>query len=256
MTTRMRRTAAVAAAVSVSAALAVPAFAAQHTQELSVGAELIKQPKNKPWEVNLLLGATLDLDDGGTPEPVQNMKFSFTQGAKVNSDAFKVCTEATLRDRGPGACPAGSLLGTGKAVAEALNLVINANVRIYNGPGTVKKRQLIVWAKAIEIPTIVLTLPGTLTKTSGKYGWVLDLPIPPIHTIGDGNDASVTGFSVKVGGYGKKKGRKGKVPFIEAPTKCNKPGWPFAADFRYADGATGRATALMDCTIRALPGRG
>jgi hypothetical protein len=254
MTFRMRRAAAVTAAVAVSAAVAVPALAADHTQELSVGAELVRQPKNKPWEVNLLLGATLDLSDGGTPEPVRNMKFSFTNGAKVNSDAFKICTEQTLRDRGPSACPAGSLLGTGTAIAEALNLVIHANIRVYNGPGTVNNRTLIVWAKAIEIPTIVLTLPGKLTKTSGKYGWVLDLPIPRIPTIGPDNDASVTAFQVKVGGYGKKKGKK--VPFIEAPTKCNKPGWPFAADFNYADGASGRAVALMDCTIRAIPGKG
>jgi hypothetical protein len=253
---RMRRAAALAAAATVlSASAAVPtAIAAEHTQVLDVGAELVNQPKGKPWVVNLLLGATLDMDDGGTPPPVQNMKFSFTNGAKVHSDAFKVCTEQTLRDKGPGSCPAGSLLGSGTAIAEALNLVIHANVRIYNGPGTVNNRTLIVWAKAIEIPTIVLTLPGKLTKTSGKYGWVMNLPIPRIPTIGPDNDASVTGFSVKVGGYGKLKGKK--TPFIEAPTSCNRPGWPFAGDFTYADGATGRATALMDCTIRAISGKG
>lgn len=252
----MRRVAALAvAATTLSAAVAVPAaMAAQHTQALDVGAELVTQPKGKPWVVNLLLGATMGMDDGSTPAPVQNMHFSFTSGAKVHSDAFKVCTEATLRDKGPGACPAGSLLGSGKAVANALNLVINANVRIYNGPGTANNRTLLVWAKAIEIPTIVLVLPGKLTKTSGKYGWVLDLPVPRIPTIGPDNDASVVGFNVKVGGYGKLKGKK--TPFIEAPTSCRRPGWPFAADFRYADGASGRATALMDCTIRALPGQG
>jgi hypothetical protein len=256
MTTRMRRLTALAAAATVTAAgaAAIPALAADHTQELSIGAELVRQPKGKPWEVNLLLGATLDLTDGGTPEPVQNMHFQFTNGARVNSDAFKTCTVQVLEKRGPSACPAGSQIGAGKAIAEALNLVINANIRIFNGPGKVNNRQLIVWAKAIEIPTIVLTLPGTLKKTSGKYGWDLQLPIPRIPTIGDDNDASVTKFEVKVGGYGRKKGKK--VPFIEAPTQCRKPGWPFAADFRYADGAAGRATALIDCTIRAIPGRG
>ena len=251
---RTSRAAMLAAAVTaISAWTVAPALAASHTQSLDVGAELVTQPKGKPWVVNLLLGAEMGMDDGSTPEPVNNLHFSFTKGAKVNSDAFKVCKVEALRDRGPSACPAGSQVGAGTAVADALGLKLNANIRIYNGPGTVKNRTLIVWARAIEIPTVILTMPGTLKKTSGKYGWDLNLPIPPIKA--PGADASVLSFNVKVGGYGKKKGRKGKVPFIEAPTSCQKPGWPFAADFTYNDGS-GRATALMDCTIRAIPGKG
>jgi hypothetical protein len=252
----MRRIVAATAATAALGGLAgaSPASAATHTQELDIAARLIKQPSGKPWEVNLLLGATMGMDDGSTPEPVRNLFFEFTSGAKVNSDAFKVCTEETLRSSGPSGCPAGSKLGSGKAVAHALNLVINANIQVFNGPGTVKKRTLLVYAQAIEINTIRLVLPGTLTKTSGKYGWKLDLPIPPIPTIGPDNDASVVSFNVEVGGYGRKKGRK--VPFIEAPTKCNNPGWPFAVTMRYKDGAGGRAPALMDCIIRALPGKG
>lgn len=253
MTTRMRRLTALAAAVSVTAAgaAAIPALAADHTQELSIGAELVRQPKGKPWEVNLLLGATLDLTDGGTPAPVQNMHFQFTNGARVNSDAFKTCTAQVLEKRGPSACPAGSQIGAGKAIAEALNLVINANIRIFNGPGTVNNRQLIVWAKAIEIPTIVLTLPGTLKKTSGKYGYTLDVPVEPIRAPGD--EASITSFNVKVGGFGKLKGKKG-VPFIEAPTSCKAPGWPFLGQFTYADGTSGTSSATIPCVLKATNG--
>jgi hypothetical protein len=249
---RIRRIGAAAAVAAAVAAVAVPTAAlAEHTQTLDVAAELIKQPPGKPWEVNLLLGATLDDTSGEQPSPVNHIKFSFTKGAKVNSDAFATCTVDKLRNQGPSACPSGSLLGTGTAKAEALTLLLDADLRVYNGPGTASKRQIILYAKVRQIPTIVLVFPGTLQKTSGKFGWTLDLPIPPIPTVGDaGNNASVTGFQVKVGGYGKK-----RTPFIQAPTKCSKPGWPFAATYSYADGASGSATALMDCTIRALPGK-
>jgi hypothetical protein len=254
MTPRMRRAAALAAAASVAAgAAAVPAVAADHTQELSIGAELIRQPKGKPWEVNLLLGAHFGTTDGSVPEPVQSMKLSFTSGAKVHSDAFKTCSENTLRTKGPSSCPGNSVLGTGTAVADVLGLTFDADVKVINGPGTASKRILWVWAKVRDIPTAVFVFKGSLSKTSGKYGWVVDLPLGRITIIGD-NDASITAFDVKVGGYGRKKGKK--VPFIEAPTKCTKPGWPFAGDFSYAGGLTGRATALIDCTIRAIPGKG
>jgi hypothetical protein len=253
MRRRTRRAGAAVAAAAAVAAVAAPVAGAEITHQLDVAAELVRQPPGRPWEVNLLLGSTIDETSGEQPAPVNNMKFQFTRGAKVNSDAFKTCTVETLRKTGPSACPAGSLLGTGAAKAEALTLLLDADLRVYNGPGTVNDRQLIVWAKVRQIPTIVLVFPGKLKKTAGRYGWTLDLPIPPIPTVGEGNDASVTGFAVKVGGYGRKNGRK--VPFIEAPTSCTRPGWPFAAQFSYAGGATSSATALMDCTIRALPGK-
>jgi hypothetical protein len=94
--------------------------------------------------------------------------------------------------------------------------------------------------------TVILT--GTLKKTSGKYGYVLDLPVPPIHTVGD-NDASITSFNVKVGGFGKVKGKR--TPFIEAPTSCHEPGWPFLGEFHYSDGSTGTSSAIISCTLKA-----
>jgi hypothetical protein len=92
---------------------------------------------------------------------------------------------------------------------------------------------------------VVIPLEGTLTKTSGKYGWKLDLPVGRIQTVGD-NDAAITDFEVTVGGIGKK-----RVPFIEAPTSCAKPGWPFLGTFTYADGSSGTSSAIINCLLKA-----
>jgi hypothetical protein len=251
MTRTLRRLAAGVAALAGAGALAAPpALAAEHTQRLDIGAELVRQPPGKPWIVNLVLGAELGMDDLSVPAPVRNMRFSFTSGAKVHAEAFGTCTKAILEARGPGGCPASSKLGSGKAVAAVLGTTFPTNeVQVFNGPGTAASRKLLVYARAID--TVVILLEGTLKKTSGKYGYVLDLPVEPIRAPGD--EASITSFSVKVGGFGRLKGKK-NVPFIEAPTSCKGPGWPFLGQFTYADDTTGTSAATIPCLLKATNG--
>jgi hypothetical protein len=241
----MSRTLAAVAATLALACVPAVASAAGHTQRLDVGAELVRQqPGGKPWIVNLVLGAQLGTDDGTVPSPLRHMAFSFTRGAKVHPEAFATCSLATIDAHGPGACPATSRVGTGKAVAAALQTSFDATVTVYNGPNVAGGRQIIVYARALR--TIAIPMVGTLKKTSGRYGWVLDLPVPRIMTVGQDNDAAITSFEVKVGGIGRK-----KVPFIEAPTSCARPGWPFLGSFDYADGSSGSSSATIACLLKA-----
>jgi hypothetical protein len=245
ITITFRRLAAGASVIAVASvtAVAAPAAMADHTQRLDIGAELVRQPSGKPWIVNLNIGAELGMADGSVPEPVNHMRFSFTRGAKVHPEAFATCTMAILEAKGPSGCPTTSKLGTGKAIAAALEDTFPADVTVFNGPGTKAGRKILIYARALG--TVVIPLTGTLTKSSGQYGWILDLPVQRIQTVGD-NDASITSFQVKVGGTG----RKG-VPFIEAPTSCTKPGWPFLGEFSYADGGSGSSSAIIPCLLKA-----
>lgn len=233
------------AAVALMAVTA-PAASAAHTQTLDVGAELVRQQAGgKPWIVNLMLGARMGMEDGSVPAPVKRMVFSFTRGAKVHPEAFASCTLETIAKSGPNACPASSRLGSGKAVAAALETTFDADVTVFNGPKAGANRKLIVYARALG--TVVIPMEGVLRRTSGKYGWVLDLPVPRIMTVGEDNDAAITSFSVKIGGLGRK-----KVPFIEAPTSCSSPGWPFLGSFTYADGQSGSSSATIPCLLEAV----
>jgi hypothetical protein len=238
---------ALAGALAVAAcAIAAPAVAvaADHTQQLNVGAELVRQQAHgKPWIVNLSIGATLGMSDGSRPAPVNHMVFSFTRGAKVHPEAFGTCTRAVLLDRGPAGCPKSARLGDGKAIANALEQDFPADIDVFNGPQVGKGRKILIYARALQ--TVVIALEGTLTRTAGKYGYKLDVPVDRIRTVGD-DDASITSFEVNVGGIG----RKG-VPFIEAPTSCAKPGWPFFGSFTYADGSSGTSSAVISCFLKA-----
>jgi hypothetical protein len=231
--------------VGATGACAAPALAADHTQRLDIGAELVRQqPGGKPWIVNLSLGAAMGMSDGSVPEPVNHMVFQFTRGAKVHADAFGTCTAQILRDKGTPGCPKSSRLGSGTATTNVLGEVFPATVDVFNGAKAGSGRKLLVYARALG--TVQIVLEGTLkAKSSGKYGWVLDLPVGRITVVGD-EDASITDFQVTVGGIGRK-----KVPFIEAPTSCAKPGWPFLGTFTYKDGSTGSSSALISCTLKA-----
>lgn len=236
--------AALAAAVLGAVAAPVAASAADHTQQLNIGAELVRQQKGgKPWIVNLSLGASLGMSDGTTPAPVNHMVFQFTKGAQVHPEAFGTCTMPVLQAKGPMGCPQKARIGTGKAIANALMTDFPADVTVFNGPKAGSGRKILIYARALQ--TVVITLEGTLTRTSGKYGFKLDLPVGRIRTVGD-NDAAITEFNVTVGGIG-----RGGVPFIEAPTSCSKPGWPFFGSFTYADGSSGTSAATIGCTLKA-----
>jgi len=245
-----RRVAATVLAAATAAAVAVPAAqAADHTQSLDVGAQLVRQPKGSPWQINLLVGATMGMSDNTTPKPVTHMRFSFPSGARVNADAFGTCDAKKLARTGPSTCPKSAVIGKGTAVAFALGNEFHADMTVLNGRGTKNKRAISIYAKLKEIPTLTVQLDGTLRKTSGKYGYVLDMPVPTIAPIGAGSEASITSFQTTVGGYARKKGKK--VPYVEAPTSCSGAGWPFQGQFTYGDGAKATVSAHIGCTIRA-----
>ncbi|WCB95528.1 hypothetical protein DSM104299_04277 [Baekduia alba] len=231
--------------VAALSLLGVPAAAlADHTQQLNVGTELVRQQAGgKPWIVNLSLGATLGSTDGVVPSPVNHMVFRFTRGARVHPEAFGTCTLQILEQKGAPGCPKSSRLGSGKATANALQQNFPATIDVFNGPQVGNGHKLLIYARALS--TVVIPLEGTLTKTPGKYGYKLDLPVGRIRTVGD-NDAAILDFEVTVGGIG----RKG-VPFIEAPTSCAKPGWPFLGTFTYADGSSGTSAASINCLLKA-----
>jgi hypothetical protein len=249
MTTRTRLALAALALAAAGGVAAAPAAVAQadHTQRLDVGAELVRQPPGKPWIVNLSLGAQLGSTDGTVPAPVNHMVFSFTRGARVHPEAFGTCTLRIIQDKGPDGCPQTSRLGTGTAVAYALQTSFDADLKVFNGPRVgASGSKILIYARALG--TVVIPLEGTLKKTQGRYGWVLDLPVPRIRTVGD-DDAAILSFQVTVGGIGRR-----QVPFIEAPTSCSKPGWPFLGSFAYADGAQGTSSATIPCLLKAANG--
>jgi hypothetical protein len=248
---RRRRATLVAAALAGALAALAPAAAhAAPTQELKAGAVLLDQPKGRPWALALKLGAVLGTDDGSFGSPVKNIQFKFPH-ATVNGRPFATCDAKRLQAlKRASACPAGSQIGKGTAKVDAtLTGLIDAELWIFNGKGTDRSRKVVLFAKAKQVE-VNLVLQGTLKRTSGRYGWQLDLPVPEIPTVTGAPPAAIRNFDVTV--QARKKVRGQKVSFIEAPTVCPSAGLPFLATFVYMDGSRGSSAKTISCTLNAI----
>jgi hypothetical protein len=246
----------IGAAVAAVAALAVaaPALAADHTQNLVFGATLLDQPKGQPWAVNLNVDATLGTTDGSLAAPLHHVRLQFPAGAKVNASQFATCEPKTVA--ASLSCPKASMLGSGLAQVDARPLVSNllpAKLKLFNGKGTASKRSLFLTASTEDSGIEVnLVLKGTLARIGGRYSYQFDLDIPDVVAVGGAPPVAINGFAINVGGRTKKHGRK--ISYIDAPTRCPSGGWPFTGQFTFGDGAAPVLSSHLDCTLKSVSG--
>ena len=154
---------------------------------------------------------------------------------------------SSRRPRAPARRRRSSARGT--AVVDAIGLPFNAKLWIYNGTGTDAARKILLFAHVTD-PGVEVNLPlgGTLKRTSGQYGFKLDLPIPDIEVV-SGQFAAIKSFNVVVGKRTRKGGKK--VSFIDAPTSCPSGGWPFSMAVTFKDGGTASDRRAINCTLMA-----
>ena len=249
----MRRSMTVAAAAAFAALAVAGPAQAEHTQNLVFGATLLDQPKGQPWAVNLNVNATLGTTDGSLAAPLRHVRLQFPAGARLNADKFPTCAPKTFADSLK--CAKGSKLGNGLAKVDARPLLTNvdAQLKLYNGKGTARKRTLYLTASTEDSGIeINLLLPGTLAKIGGRYSYQFDLDIPEIVAVSGAPPVAINSFQVDVGGRVKKKGKK--LSYIDAPTKCPSGGWPFTGTFTFGDGTLPTLNSHLDCTLRTVSG--
>jgi hypothetical protein len=246
-----RMCAALGAALAVLA-LAAPSAPAVVTGDLSIGAELLDQPANQPWSVNLLLGVKLTDSTGQENLPVTERIFLEFPKAKVNGDKFPKCTasDGALTARGPSACPRDSLIGSGVAHVRGIALPFTADIKLFNGRGTNRDREIVIYAKERSLEVVVI-LRGKLRQISrGDFGFEFDLTIPPnaIQLLSD-QFVAIEDFEVKVGKRIRRNGRL--ISYIDAPRRCVGDGWPFTFRNELRGGAVVTDRKRISCIIKA-----
>jgi len=242
-------------ALAASALLAVPGAPAQAatTQEVTFTAKYAKRDRNKQ-RGGLSLRTTIRIEDKAAPAPLQltNTLLRFPKGAVVNARFFPKCNPATLRARGPRGCPRGSKLGTGTAIGLAPPIVtdpVNTKITLFNGTLEGRNPTIIIYA----IPDLgpVMTLPGVLRSGRGTpYGYFLDTPVPPIKTLPNAPDASVTFFDATTRDLTvRRRGRT--IHYIDSPVLCDGTFFMLDGQFTY-QGAT-KVDVLERFTLRGGP---
>jgi hypothetical protein len=184
----------------------------------------------------------------GAPSPVRKAVLHLPPGLRMNIPTLRDCTRAHLQARGASGCPARSQIGSGHALADV------------HAGSELEREEATVWAFLGPLqngnPTIEIlgqgytpldervVVTGVVLPDRAPYGEELVMSIPPIPTIPLEPDASIVSFSLTIGGT---RFRAHNPNTVIVPSRCPAGGFPFAADFTYADGSTSSATATVSC---------
>jgi hypothetical protein len=234
-----------AAAVSV-AALAGAGVAVAAATWPSVHVHATVTPSNAgtvshPQGVKLTTALTWQ-NLGFAKQPIVTKFFVwFPQGSLYQGGKYSSCSKSKIA-KGPGACPAHSIMGSGTGTAYASTTQTHPKITVVNGGS-----KTIYFYTVLNNPARVRKpVVGTLSSASGKYRYKLSVPVPKELQVVAGTPISLTNLKVTAGG-------KSYAPRWLATTACPGGHWPFKVTTDYLNpnnGNTGSAstTSSVACT--------
>jgi hypothetical protein len=186
----------------------------------------------------------------GVPEPLSHAVVHLPAGLGIDLRGVRTCATRRLRQRGARGCPAASLVGRGHALVEAhagsQTIPEEAVVTAYRGASQSGRPTLAILGQG-ETPLEERIVFSAVQQPDGApYGTKLAMSIPPIPTLPGEPNASTVSFSLTVGG-GRRPRAHAAAGAITVPHRCPAGGFPFAADFTFADGSSASARAKVPC---------
>jgi len=194
----------------------------------------------------------------GVPSPVRHSVLRFPAGMSLDIPRLRACKAARLRAHGPGGCPAQSEIGSGHALAEthAGSQITSEEVELHAflGPPENLQPTFEIFAQGYTPLDEDVVFTGKVASANAPYGEELEMSIPPVPSLPLEPDASIVRFSLTVG-QGLGTHPPGARPphgtddrsTVSVPRSCPAGGFPFAAEFTYADGSVGGVLARVPC---------
>ena len=192
----------------------------------------------------------------GVPDALQRSVLKFPAGLSLDIPNLRSCSPARLQLRGVSGCPPQSRIGSGHAVAESYLgsqlTVESATLWVFLGPLLNLQPTVEIFGEAYAPlgEQMVLTADG-LTYPA-PYGEGLQLSLPPIPTVPHGSNASILTFSLTIG---TNRRHSADANAVLVPSRCPAGGFPFAAEFTYVDGSSGRSLATVPCPTKTTTKR-
>jgi hypothetical protein len=188
--------------------------------------------------------------ESGVPSPVRRAVLRFPAGLGIEIPHLRSCSIARLRTLGASGCPAQSQLGHGHALAEARagSQIITEGISLWLFLGPFNNSlqpsfEILAQGYTPFDERVVLT--GIAIPDKPPYGEDLVISIPSIPTVPLEPDASIVTMSLTVGVS--KPRNPNDANTVVMPTSCPSDGFPFAAEFTYADGSSGNSLATAPC---------
>jgi hypothetical protein len=183
------------------------------------------------------------------PSPLKRAQVMLPAGMTLDVPSLKSCARKRLLEHGPGACPQLSRVGYGRAVTIARTgsqlIQEHVTLSVFVGPLAVQGPTLEVYGRGFTPIEQRQVFTGTVLPAEAPFGEELSLPLPPIHTLELEPDASMELLSLTIGTGLTHHGHAGAA--MSVPRHCPPAGFPFAAEFAYADGTTSTAQATIQC---------
>jgi hypothetical protein len=191
---------------------------------------------------------TLQGAEAAPPPPLSGMVVHLPAGVGLDVRGLARCPLSRLRSSGPAGCPRGSLIGRGQSVLEvhagSQTIPEEAVVQAVLAPGRRGRVRLAIVGRG-ETPLQQQTIStAELFPDRAPYGSKLSVSVPPIPTVALEPDASILSWSLTIGRPGPSRGH---APAVTIPRRCPAGGFPFAADFAFADHTSARTIAHIPC---------
>jgi hypothetical protein len=203
-------------------------------------------PSFSPDRLGAPAALTLKIDYTGAPHrvpaPVTRTLVHLPAGLIFDLSGVGTCPRAqALHAR----CPASSRVGSGSTVAIAhlgsQTLTENATVTAYRGANQGGHPTMLISSQGLTPLIERIVIGGVVQRDRPPYGVELAMSIPPIPTLPTEPNASIFHFTLTIGGAHSPHG------LIRVPRSCPASGFPFGADFTFADGSTGSTTTTARC---------
>jgi hypothetical protein len=163
-------------------------------------------------------GVTQQNPSGGIP-PLSAVNVWLPKGVKLDQKDFKtVCTETTLKNVGPTACPKGSAaspIGSvlGEVTFGTTRVPEEATLQAFFGPGGA----LLFFTHGASPVNLEIVSSGKYVRSSGKYSWELETLVPAVASVPGAPLASAKMIHVKVGAAIRRHGKV--IPYGTVPKK-------------------------------------
>ncbi len=183
------------------------------------------------------------------PAPVRRALVRLPSGLGLDIPVLRSCGAARLRVRGAGGCPAQSRIGLGHALVEARAgsqlITEHVTLSIFLGPLQNFQPTFVVLGEGHTPLQKRIVLDGAVIPDHAPYGEDLVMSLPRIPTLRLEPDASIVDLTLTVGTSARQAARGANA--VVVPSNCPQGGFPFAAEFTYADGFIGSALATVAC---------
>jgi hypothetical protein len=127
-----------------------------------------------PQGVHLDVKIKVGVPESYNPPLVKEIDVWYPRGGLYNGASFPTCSRRLLAARGPRACPADSIMGSGGGVARADTTFTYPKITVVNGG-----QRVVYFYTVLNNPARVQEpVVGTVNKLSGRWSYRLHVVIP------------------------------------------------------------------------------